>query len=238
MKVDILAIGAHPDDIEISCSGTLLHHISLGHKVGLLDLTAGELGSRGSAEIRLQEAHAASQLMGASFRANLGFADGFFEHNQSNILEIVQMIRLTQPRIVLANSIHDRHPDHGRAAKLIADACFYAGLRRIETEWEGQAQKAWRPEVVYHYIQDYNLKPDFVFDISPYMDKKMELIQAFKSQFYDPNSTEPKTPISSAEFLEFVRAKNATYGRPAGFHYAEAFTVNRSIGVDNLFSIK
>lgn len=238
MKLDILAIGAHPDDIEISCCGTLLHHIDLGHKVGILDLTAGELGTRGDAETRLKEAAEASSMLGAIVRANLEMADGFFEHDKENILRIVEMIRLFQPDLVLANSHTDRHPDHGRASKLIADACYYSGLRKIETEWDDELQQPWRPKAVYHYIQDYNLKPDFVFDISPYMDRKLEIIQAYKSQFYDPNSTEPKTPISSKEFLEFLRSKNCTYGRPAGFHYAEAFNVNRDIGVTNLFDLK
>jgi bacillithiol biosynthesis deacetylase BshB1 len=238
MKLDILAIGAHPDDIEISCCGTLLHHIKLGHKVGILDLTAGELGTRGDAETRLKEAATASSMLGALVRANLEMADGFFEHDKEHILRIVEMIRLFQPDLVLANSQSDRHPDHGRAAKLVADACYYSGLRKIKTEWDDQEQEAWRPKAVYHYIQDYNLKPDFVFDISPYMDRKIEIIQAYKSQFYDPNSKEPQTPISSKEFLEFLRGKNCTYGRAAGFHYAEAFNVNRDIGVTNLFDLK
>ena len=238
MKLDILAIGAHPDDIEISCCGTLLHHIGLGHKVGILDLTAGELGTRGDAETRLEEAATASGMLGAVVRANLEMADGFFIHDKEHILQIVEMIRFFQPDIILANSHSDRHPDHGRASKLIADACFYAGLRKIETEWDDQAQNPWRPKAVYHYIQDYNLEPDFVFDISPYMDRKIEIIQAYKSQFFNPDSKEPQTPISSKEFLEFIRAKNCTYGRPAGFHYAEAFNVNRSIGVNNLFELK
>ncbi len=238
MKLDILAIGAHPDDIEISCCGTLLHHVALGHQIGILDLTAGELGTRGDAETRLKEAAKASSMLGAVVRANLEMADGFFEHDREHILRIVEMIRLFQPDIVLANSQSDRHPDHGRAAKLVADACYYSGLRKIQTEWEEQPQAAWRPKAVYHYIQDYNLKPDFVFDISPYMDRKIEIIQAYKSQFYNPNSQEPQTPISSKEFLEFLRAKNCTYGRAAGFHYAEAFNVNRDIGVSNLFDLK
>jgi bacillithiol biosynthesis deacetylase BshB1 len=238
MKLDILAIGAHPDDIEISCCGTLLHHISLGHKIGILDLTAGELGTRGDGETRLKEAATASSMIGALVRGNLQLPDGFFEHNKENMFEIVKMIRFFKPEIVLANSINDRHPDHGRAAKLIADACFYSGLRKAETEWEGNLQEAWRPKAVYHYIQDYNLEPDFVFNISKYMDKKLEILMAYKSQFYDPNSTEPATPISSKEFLEFLKAKNCTYGRASGFHYAEAFNVNRNIGVTDLFDLK
>lgn len=238
MKVDILAIGVHPDDIELSCCGTLLHHIALGKTVGLLDLTCGELGTRGSAEIRLQEAEVASQMIGAVVRGNLEMEDGFFEYTKENMLKIVEIIRLMRPEIVLANAVSDRHPDHGRAAKLTADACFYAGLRRIETEWEEEAQEAWRPKAVYHYIQDHNLTPDFVVDISPYIDRKIEIIQAYKSQFYDPKSKEPKTPISGKEFLNFIKGKNATYGRPAGFEYGEGFTVARTLGVNNLFDLK
>jgi len=237
MKLDILAIGVHPDDIELACSGTLLHHIAAGKKVGLLDLTAGELGTRGNATLRQQEAEAACSLMGADVRVNLQMADGFFAHNNDNMLEIVEILRLFQPDIVLANAITDRHPDHGRAAKLTADACYYSGLRRIETSWEGQAQAAWRPKAVYHYVQDYNLEPDFVFDISPYMDKKMEVIKMYKSQFFDPNSKEPETPISSQNFLEVIRGKASVVGRPAGFDYGEAFTVNRTIGVKDLFDL-
>ncbi len=237
MKLDILAIGVHPDDVELACCGTLLHHVALGHKVGILDLSAGELGTRGDAETRQKEAAQASAMIGALVRGNLLLPDGFFVHNQENLLEIIKIIRLFRPSIVLANSLNDRHPDHGRAAKLVADACYYSGLVKIQSEWDDDTQAAWRPKVVYHYIQDYNLKPDFVFDISPYMDKKLEIIQAYKSQFYNPNSQEPTTPISSAEFLEFVRAKACTYGREAGFHYAEAFNINRSLGVKNLLNL-
>lgn len=238
MKVDILAIGVHPDDLELSCCGTLLHHIAMGKTVGLLDLTCGELGTRGTAEIRLEEAEVASQMIGAKVRGNLEMEDGFFEYTKENMLKIVEIIRLMRPEIVLANAVSDRHPDHGRAAKLTSDACFYSGLRRIETEWEDEAQEAWRPKAVYHYIQDHNLKPDFVVDISPYMDRKMEIILAYKSQFFDPGSTEPTTPISEKGFLDFIRGKNAMYGRPAGFRYGEGFTVARTVGVTNLFDLK
>lgn len=237
MKVDILAIGVHPDDLELSCCGTLLHHIAEGKTVGLLDLTCGELGTRGTAEIRLEEAEAASQMIGALVRGNLEMRDGFFQHTEENLRKIIEILRLMRPEIVLANAISDRHPDHGRAAKLTADACFYAGLRRIETEWEGEAQEAWRPKAVYHYIQDHNLTPDFVVDITPYMDRKMEIVQAYKSQFYDPSSKEPVTPISGKNFLDFIRSKNAMYGRSAGFTYAEGFTVARTMGVRNLFDL-
>lgn len=237
MKIDILAIGVHPDDIELSCSGTLLHHIAMGKSVALLDLSCGELGTRGSAELRLQEAEQAAKLLGAKVRGNLEMADGFFQYSKENVLKIVEFIRWLKPDIVLANAVSDRHPDHGRAAKLTADACFYAGLRKIETEWGDEPQEAWRPKAVYHYIQDHNLKPDFVVDITPYMDKKMEVIMAYRSQFYDPASDEPETPISGKGFLEFVRGKNAMYGRPAGFTYGEGFKVARTIGVQNLFDL-
>ncbi|MFN9110114.1 MAG: bacillithiol biosynthesis deacetylase BshB1 [Bacteroidota bacterium] len=237
MKLDILAIGAHPDDIEISCCGTILHHISLGHKVVLLDLTSGELGTRGDAETRLREAGTAAKMIGAEIRENLMMADGFFEQSKENMLELIKKIRQYKPEIVLANSLSDRHPDHGRAAKLIADACFYSGLVKVETESEGKLQEAWRPKTVYHYIQDYNLEPDFVFDISNYIERKFEILMAYKSQFYNPNSNEPETPISSREFIEFLKSKSCTYGRAAGFHYAEAFNVGRYIGVNNLFDL-
>lgn len=237
MKVDILAIGVHPDDIELSCGGTLLRHIDMGKKVGLLDLTKGELGTRGSASIRMKEAEEASKLMGAIVRGNLGMEDGFFEYNQTNLLKIIQVIRLMRPEIVLMNAITDRHPDHGRAAKLSADACFYAGLEKIKTEWEGKSQEKWRPKAAYHYTQDRYIKPDFVVDISTYIDRKIDIIMCYKSQFYDPNSEEPNTPISGKHFIESIKSKSITFGRPASLDYAEGFTVNRTIGVNNLFDL-
>ncbi len=239
-KVDILAIGVHPDDIELACSGTLLRHIAQGKTVGLLDLTMGELGTRGSGPLRLIEAANAAKMMGATFRENLQMADGFFQYAQKNILKIIPVIRAAQPDIILANSLTDRHPDHGRAAKLVADACFYAGLVKIETKGpNGQVQDRWRPKALYHYIQDRNLQPDFVVDISEYIDRKEELILAFKSQFFDPNSTSTdlQTPISGEDFLKFLRAKARTYGRAAGFQYAEGYNVDRTIGVQDLFNL-
>ncbi|MBL7882763.1 MAG: bacillithiol biosynthesis deacetylase BshB1 [Bacteroidia bacterium] len=233
MKLDILAIGVHPDDIELSCSGTLLKHISMGKKCGILDLTCGELGTRGTAEIRLKEAENAAKIMGIEVRDNLNMADGFFVNNKEHQLEIIKKIRTYQPEIVLCNAILDRHPDHGRAAQLVSEACFYSGLRRIDTN-----QHAWRPKAVYHYIQDRQLKPDFVVDVTAFVDKKMEAIQAFKSQFYNPESNEPESPISTKNFLEVVKAKMAVLGRDAGYNYAEGFTVERTIGVHNLFDIK
>ncbi len=240
MKIDLLAIGVHPDDVELSCSGTLLGHIAQGKVVGLLDLTSGELGTRGSGPLRLIEAGESAKLMGAAFRKNLHLPDGFFQYSKENILKIIPIIREHQPEIVLANSLTDRHPDHGRAAKLVADACFYAGLVKIETlDRYGNIQDRWRPKALYHYIQDRNLKPDFVVDISDFIEKKFELILAFKSQFFiaEEVDKELSTPISGKDFLDFLRAKAQTYGRPAGFEYAEGFNVNRTIGVRSLFDL-
>ncbi len=241
MKVDILAIGVHPDDIELSCSGTLLRHIEQGKTVGLLDLTRGELGSRGSAELRDKEAANSAQKMGASFRLNLKMADGLFQYTQENLLKIIEIIRWCQPTIVLANAPDDRHPDHGRAAKLTADACFYAGLLKIETSYEGQSQQHWRPKAAYHYIQDKDLAPSFVVDITPYMEKKQELILTFRSQFFlqDSNeySNEPATPISGKDFMEFLQSKSRVFGRPIGVEFAEGFIAARIVGVNDFFNL-
>ena len=232
MQVDILAIGVHPDDIELSCAGTLLKHITLGKTVGLLDLTLGEMGTRGNAELRTQEAMKSAKILGASFRKQLHFADCFFENTQPNIVEIIKVIREHKPQIILCNAVSDRHPDHGRAAKLVADACFYSGLVKINTK-----QAAWRPKAVYHYIQDNYIHPDFVVDVTDFADKKREAIMAFSSQFYDPNSKEPQTPISSPEFLEALFAKMSLWGRAIGTRYAEGFTAARYPGVNNLFDL-
>ena len=242
MKIDILAIGVHPDDVELSASGTLLKHIALGKKVGLLDLTRGELGSRGNAEIRDKEAAESAKKMGALFRLNTKMADGFFTHSKDNILKIIQAIRWCQPEIVLANALEDRHPDHGRAAKLIADACYLSGLIKIPTfDENNKTQEKWRPKAVYHYIQDRNLTPDFVVDVSPYFEKKMELILTFRSQFYSPGSQgykeEIKTPISGKDFMEFMRSKGRSFGRSIGAEYAEGFNRSRVFGVNNLFDL-
>lgn len=238
MKIDILAIGAHPDDIELSASGTLFRHIDMGYSVALCDLTQGELGTRGSGPLRLQEAEAAKKIIGAVARENLGMKDGFFLHNEENMMKIIRVIRKYQPEIILANAIHDRHPDHGKASKLISDACFFAGLIKIQTEDEsGYTQQPWRPKAVYHYIQDRNIKADLVVDITSYMDKKIESIMAYGSQFFNPDSDEPETPISSKAFIDFIKAKNKSYARDIGVEYAEAFTVERNIGVKNLFDL-
>jgi bacillithiol biosynthesis deacetylase BshB1 len=237
MKLDILAIGAHPDDVELSCSGTILKHIALGKKCGVLDLTRGELGTRGSAEIRKKEAAKASKILGLSIRDNLNMADGFFANDKKHQLELIKKIRQYQPEIILCNAIADRHPDHARSAQLVSEASFYSGLIKIETIYNSKNQSAWRPKAVYHYIQDRHLKPDFVVDVTAFADKKMEAIQAFDSQFYNPKSKEPVTPISVKNFLEVVKGKMSLFGRDAGFEYAEGFTVERSIGINNIFDL-
>lgn len=237
MKLDILAIGVHPDDVELGCGGTLLKHIADGRKVGILDLTRGELGTRGSAELRLKEAAAAGDVLGVSARENLGLADGFFQNNEASQREVIKIIRKYRPEIVLANAPHDRHPDHGRASKLVYDACFLAGLPKIETELDGQAQQAFRPKNLYHYIQAYRLEPSFVVDITDHMDKKMEAVLAYKSQFYNPESEEPETFIASKGFMEMVKARAVEFGTIAGYQYAEAFIANRYPGVQDLFCL-
>ncbi|MEM9930458.1 MAG: bacillithiol biosynthesis deacetylase BshB1, partial [Bacteroidota bacterium] len=240
---DILAIGVHPDDVELSSCGTLLHHAQLGYSFGLLDLTRGELGSRGSAAIRTREANTAAVKMGAKFRENLDLPDGFIRYDETTIRKIIQVIRRCRPKIVLANALDDRHPDHGRSAKIVADACFYSGLLKIETLGDnGKPQEKWRPDNLYHYIQDRNRKPDFVVDISPYLAKKMEIIRCYRSQFDDHKdnefSQEAKTPISGADFMAFIEAKGRSFGREAGFEYAEGFETNRYPGVTDLFDLK
>ena len=237
MKLDILAFGIHPDDVDLSCSGTLLAHIAMGKTAGIIDLSSGELGTRGTGALRLTEAADAAKILGVIVRDNLGMEDGFFTNDKAHQLEIVKKIRQYQPEIILCNAVSDRHPDHARAAKLVSEACFYSGLRRIETNVNGMNQIAWRPKVVYHYIQDRHLKPDFVMDISDFIDKKMEAIMAFKSQFYNPDSTEPVSPISVKNFLDVVKAKMIVNARDAGFDFAEGFIVNRTIGVTDLFDL-
>ncbi|TXF91648.1 bacillithiol biosynthesis deacetylase BshB1 [Neolewinella aurantiaca] len=243
MKVDILAIGVHPDDVELSSCGTLLRHADLGYTFGLLDLTRGELGSRGTGEIRTVEAYNAAKKMGAKFRENLDLPDGFMTYSEENLRKIITVLRRCQPKIVLANALGDRHPDHGRAAKLVADACFYSGLVKIETIGDdGQPQEKWRPDAVYHYIQDRNRKPDFVVDISAYISKKMECIRCYRSQFDDHESNEysaeVKTPISGKDFMAFIEAKGRSLGREAGYEFAEGFETARYPGVSDLFDLK
>jgi bacillithiol biosynthesis deacetylase BshB1 len=238
MKVDILAIAAHPDDIELSCSGTIMKHIELGKTVVIVDLTKGELGTRGSAELRMKESFEAGKVMGIHARENLGLADGFFTGSEDEIKLLATMIRKYQPEIVLANAMNDRHPDHGRAGKFISDACFYSGLRKIKTSIEGQTQEEWRPKVIYHYIQDYYHQPDFVVDITPYIERKMDAIKAFGSQFYDPKSKEPQSPISGEGFFDFIKGRAMQYGRLINCQFGEGFTVERPIAVNNLSDFK
>jgi len=238
MKLDILVIAAHPDDAELACSGTILAHVAKGYKVGILDLTQGEMGTRGTPEIRLMESEAATKIMQLSARENLGFKDVFFKDDEWHQLEIIKIIRKYRPEIVLANAVSDRHPDHGKGSELASKACFMSGLRRIETEIDGISQSAWRPKFVYHYIQNNYIKPDFVVDITPYWEKKVESIKAFKSQFYDPNSKEPQSFISSADFLDFIEARAREFGHAIMVKYGEGFTIERMIGVDDLFSLK
>lgn len=233
-KLDILVFAAHPDDVELACSGTVLKHISLGYKVGIIDLTKGELGTRGSAEIRMEETKIASELLGIHIRENLGFRDGFFEIDEVHLLKVVEVIRKYQPEIILANAASDRHPDHKRAGDLVSRANFLSGLLKVQTE----NQTHWRAKAVYRYIQDNYIQPDFVVDISGFESKRLEAIKAFKSQFFDTNSNEPSTPISREDFLEFILARAKQFGRPINAEYGEGFTVERYIGVDNLLSLK
>ena len=238
MKLDILAFGAHPDDVELGCAGTILKEIALGKKVGIVDLTRGELGTRGSAAIRDKEANAAAKILGVIARENLEMRDGFFVNDEKHQLEIIKMIRKYQPEIVLCNAIDDRHIDHGKGSKLVSDACFLSGLMKIETELDGEQQAAWRPKIVYHYIQWKNIEPDFVVDITGFTEKKIESILAYGSQFYDPNSKEPESPISSKNFLESLNYRSRDLGRLAGVEHAEGFTVERYVAVSSLSDLK
>ncbi|MEZ5014541.1 MAG: bacillithiol biosynthesis deacetylase BshB1 [Chitinophagales bacterium] len=234
MKLDILAFGAHPDDVELSCSGTLLMEIHKGKKAGIIDLTAGEMGSRGTAEIRAHEAEDARKILGAEMRRNLHLPDAQFENNHANRLEVIRMIRAYRPTYVLCNAIGDRHPDHGRSAQLVEEACFLSGLIKIETEWEGNAQIAYRPQLVLHYIQDRYIHPDIVIDISAVWEQRMESIRAHRSQFYDPDSGEPETYISSKGFFDGIERRAREMGRSCGYMYAEGFTCNRILGAHYL----
>ncbi len=234
MKVDILCISAHPDDIELSCAGTVLKSIDQGKKVAIVDLTEGELGSRGSVKERYQEAADASKILGLSDRVNLQMADGFFEINEENLKRLIVQIRRFQPEIVLCNALSDRHPDHGRGGDLASRACFLSGLIKIETQYEGEKQNQWRPKAVYRYIQDRYMKPDFIVDISEYVDQKIESILAYKTQFYDPNSNEIETPISGKDFIEFLKGRWAGFGRTINVEYGEGFTAERTVGIEDL----
>lgn len=234
MKADILAFGAHPDDIELAASGTVAAHIAGGKKVVLVDLTSGELGTRGNADVRKKEAAAAAKLLGVEQRIILDLGDGFFEINETALKKIIEQIRRFQPEIVLANAVSDRHPDHGRGGDLVSRACFLSGLIKIPTYHNGEPQQAWRPKAVYRYIQDNFIRPDIVVDITPYADLKMKSILCYTSQFYDPHSKEPLTPISTPEFLEHVRGRMIQFGRYINVQYGEGFTFERPAGVNDL----
>lgn len=233
----MLCITAHPDDTEIGMGGTVLRHLHLGHRVGIVDLSVGELGTRGSGELRQQEAAAAARSMGITTRYQLGLPDGFFEVNEASLLAVVRVIRRHRPKVVFTNAIRDRHPDHGRGAELVSRACFLSGLRRIATEDDGKAQEAWRPKAVYHCIQDHWIDPDIVFDVTDFWEGKMKALSCFKSQFYDPNSTEPTSPISVPEFFPTLEGRALETGRLIGAKYGEGFTVERPVGVDDALKL-
>lgn len=234
MKLDILAFGAHPDDVELGCGATVAKEVANGKKVGIVDLTRGELGTRGSADLRDIEAANAAKILGVAVRENLAFADGFFKNDKTHQLEIIKMIRKYQPEIVLCNAIDDRHIDHGKGSQLVSEACFLSGLMKIETELDGKPQEKWRPTHVYHYIQWKNLEPDFVVDVSGFIDTKQQAVMAYSSQFYDPNSNEVETPITSKNFIDSINYRAKDLGRLIGVEYAEGFTVERYVAVDSI----
>ncbi|EON77936.1 LMBE-related protein [Lunatimonas lonarensis] len=234
IKLDILAIAAHPDDAELSCSGTIASHVAKGYKVGILDLTEGEMGTRGTPAIRMEESATAAEILGLSVRENLGFEDVFFTEEKKYQVAIARILRKYRPEIVLANAVEDRHPDHGKGGSLVTKACFLSGLRRLETELDGVLQQPWRPKAVYHYIQNNYIEPDLVVDISAYWDIKKESILAFKSQFFDPESKEPESFISRPGFLDFIEARAREMGHKISVTYGEGFTVERVPGVEDL----
>lgn len=234
MKLDILAFGAHPDDVELGCGATVAKEVALGKKVGIIDLTRGELGTRGSADLRDKESARAAGILGVAIRENLGFRDGFFKNDEAHQLEVIRMLRKYRPDIVLCNAVRDRHIDHGKGSSLVSDACFLSGLRKIETEYEGRKQEHWRPDHVYHYIQWENLEPDFVVDVTGFVQKKIDAVLAYSSQFYDPESTEPESPISSKNFLESVEYRAKDLGRLINKEAGEGFNAERFPGVEHL----
>lgn len=233
MELDILVFGAHPDDIELGCGGTVIKAVQEGRKVGIIDLTRGELGTRGSVSTRDQETDLANTIMGVTIRENMNFKDGFFQDDEDHQVPIIRKIREYRPKIIIANAPYDRHPDHSRASQLIVNACFLSGLEKIVTD-----QNIWRPELIYHYIQFNNIKPDLVVDISKQMDLKIRAVKAYKTQFYNPESNESSTIISTADFLESVRYRAKDLGRESRCQYAEGFISNQLLKVDSLFDIK
>lgn len=238
MKLDLLVLAVHPDDAELGCSGTIIKHIAQGKKVGIVDFTRGELGTRGTAETRAEESRNASAIMGIHARENIGIRDGFFKNDESHQLEVVKIIRKYQPEIVLTNALYDRHPDHGRAADLANDAIFLSGLRRIETELNGVRQEPWRPRLTLQYIQDTYIKPDIIVDISEQMEQKIHAIKAFKTQFDSPSEDEPQTYISTPAFLQSVIARAREMGKNIGAEYGEGFTSRKLLGVESLFDLR
>lgn len=245
MKLDILAFGAHPDDVELGCSATLAKEIAKGKKVGIIDLTRGELGTRGTAETRDEESAEASKILGITIRLNMEFEDGFFVNDKKHQIDLIKMIRKYRPEIVLCNAIDDRHIDHGKGSQLVSDACFLSGLLKVDTKFDPEGfqdddgwQDPWRPKHVYHYIQWKNLEPDFVVDVSGFMDKKMEAVLAYKTQFYDKNSSAPETPISSKNFTDSIKYRARDMGRLIGTEFGEGFTAERYPAVDSLFDLK
>lgn len=237
MKTDILAFGAHPDDVELGCGGTIAKLISEGKTCVIVDLTKGELGTRGTDQTRKEEATEAAKILGVAARENLGLKDGFLVNSEEYQMELIKMIRKYRPEIVFANAIDDRHPDHAKAAKLESDSCFLSGLRKIETILDGEVQEVWRPKQIYHYIQWKDVKPEFVIDISEHLDKKIEACMAFKTQFYDPKSTEPETPITSKDFYESLTYRAQDLGRLSGVTYAEGFTTEKLMALKNFDGI-
>lgn len=238
MKLDILVLAVHPDDAELGCSGTILKHIALGKKVGIVDFTRGELGTRGTAETRDVEAADSAEILGLHARENLRFKDAFFKNDEEHQREVIRMIRKYQPEIVFSNALRDRHPDHGRAGDLANDACFLSGLSKIKTQQDGVGQEAWRPRLNLQYIQDHYIKPDIIVDITPYIETKIKSIQAFKTQFYNPELDEPSTYISSPEFFESMIGRAREFGKSIGATYGEGFTSRKLLGVDNLFDLR
>jgi bacillithiol biosynthesis deacetylase BshB1 len=240
MKLDILAIGAHPDDVELGCGATIAKAVANGKKVGIIDLTRGELGTRGTAETRDEESAAAAKILGLTMRLNMEFADGFFINDKAHQIKLIKEIRKYRPEIVLCNTINDRHIDHGKGSSLVSDACFLSGLRKIDTKNDNTDdwQDPWRPKTVYHYIQWKDLKPDVVVDVSGFMETKMEAVLAYKTQFFDPNSKEPETPISSKNFTESIEYRARNLGRLIGSTHGEGFTTERYPAVDSLFDLK
>ena len=238
MKLDILAFGSHPDDVELGCGATIAKEIANGKTVGIIDLTRGELGTRGTAEIRDKESKVAAKILGVTMRTNTEFADGFLVNDRKHQIELVKMIRKFKPEIVLCNAIKDRHIDHEKGSDLVSDACFLSGLIKVETELSGTKQEPWRPKHVYHYIQWKNLEPDFVVDVSGFMEKKMQAVLAYKTQFYDVNSKEPETPISSKNFTDSIEYRARDLGRLIGVEHGEGFTVERFIAINSLYDIK